>query len=139
MRVALSDGTCDVVLERLIAAHRDRAQLLCRILQTEPRIHVAQIPRGGFFVWIWLEGIADAKEFLAYCRPRGVTFLPGSRCDSFVNTTNTNDDDETGEACRRSARLCFADMDVEDIQEGAELLVQCYRDFMVDKGGHAAT
>ena len=140
MRVALPmGGICDQVLAKVIAAYQARALLLCRILQSEPRIRIHTPPQGGFFVWISLDGIDDtSQDFCTYCRDRGVGFLPGSRCGAFVKDDDTrsslnysdNETENTVDHCRQYARLCFADMDEEDLEQGAKLLVQCYRNYM---------
>ena len=143
MRVALEEGICDTVLSNLIVTYQERAALLCLTLQGEPRIHISTVPRGGYFVWISFAGIADtSRQFLPYCQERGVNFLPGIRCGSFVRRQEpqqhqqqhaANDDDNDDE-CKRSARLCFADMNVDDIENGAQLLVKCYQEFMASAG-----
>ena len=147
MRVALEEGICDTVLSNLIVTYQERAALLCRTLQGEPRIHISTVPRGGYFVWISFAGIADAsRQFLPYCQERGVNFLPGIRCASFVRrqepkqqqrhvaNDDDDDDDDNDDECKRSARLCFADMNVDDIENGAKLLIKCYQEFMASGG-----
>lgn len=135
IRVALSRGYCDTILSELIQAYRQRCQLLCGILQSEPGIRLLphNIPRGGYFVWISsFDGIDDTSSFLEYCQPRGLSFLPGIRCavTSTPNSDNNSVNHEQYASCRRAVRLCFADMDVADIQAGSQLLIQCYRDFI---------
>ena len=60
--------------------------------------------------------------------PEGVKFLPGGRCDPFEGeeTVSASRGLDHGEF-NSHARLCFADMDLEEIEKGAKLLVLCYK------------
>lgn len=82
-------------------------------------------------MWITFSGIEDTAVFLEYCETKGVKFLPGQSCDSLED-----DNDTTGgllaNTCKRGARLCFADMEFVDIERGAELLIACYREYILD-------
>ena len=133
MRISLSEGIGDRVLKDLNTAYAKRCQALCDILQTEPGIQIDTIPLGGYFVWVTFSGIDDTAVFDEYCQSKGVKFLAGRRCDSL-----SSEDDKEGEniwtcglpanTCQKRARLCFADMDFDDLEQGARLLVSCYRD-----------
>jgi len=131
MYASLSSGIGDRVLANLNMAYEERSHTLCEILTREDGIHIHSLPCGGYFIWVSFDGIDDTTIFLEYCVERGIRFLPGERCD--VTTTSTNRSSEDGQgmsSCRRYARFCFADLDLEDIVEGANLLVECYRDYV---------
>ena len=154
MRVALLNGWCDKVLNKLVHAYQERTQLLVSILQTEPLIQIDTIPCGGYFVWITFTSSKDpyssdyyvALDVLNYCRELAqVNFLVGDRCDSFTNIqhdsqgTNGNNDDDVArmmyeselppDCCQYSARLCFADLTLEDLEEGAKRLVSAFQEY----------
>ena len=131
MRVALKEGICDQVLVKLNRSYKKRSELLCRILQTEPGIKIHKIPLGGYFVWVSFDGIDNAGDLLAFCQTKGVNFLAGERCGSFVD--NGDNDEWEGAWCRRSARFCFADMNVADLDAGAKRLIECYQEYTTSK------
>ena len=137
MRVALKERICDQVLAKLNRSYKERSELLCRILQTEPGITIHNIPLGGYFIWVSFEGIDNTSDLLAFCQTKGVNFLAGERCGSFVQD---NDDDNGWEGawCRRSARFCFADLDVADLEAGAKRLIDCYQEYMTSREGKAS-
>jgi 2-aminoadipate transaminase len=122
---SLSEGISDHVLTRLNTAYAERCRLLCQSLQTEAGIQIDTIPLGGYFLWVTFAGIDDTTAFLEYCDGRGVKFLPGKRCD----TTGAEGESPTS-ACQKWARLCFADLDVADIEKGSRLLLSCYREYL---------
>lgn len=129
MRTAL-EGIQDHVLKNLNAAYKDRSQSLCRILDTEPGIEIANRPLGGFFLWVSFSNLppgTDASTFAGYCLKRGLKFMPGVRCDSVINDCTSSN--VPHDLCKNSARLCFADMDVKDVEEGAKLLLQYFREY----------
>lgn len=85
-------------------------------------------PTGGYFLWVAFPGV-DTEEFLGICMREGVKFLPGGRCDPFEGEENISassglDPNEF----KSHARLCFADMDLEEIENGAKLLVLCFQE-----------
>jgi DNA-binding transcriptional MocR family regulator len=125
LRVSLTEGIGDRVLTKLNAAYKQRVKLLCDILQTDSRIEIGATPTGGYFLWVAFPGVM-AEEFLEICMRKGVKFLPGGRCDPFENASASSglDHDEF----HSHARLCFADMDLEEIESGAKLLVSCFQE-----------
>ena len=136
LRVALAEGIGDRVLSRLNASYRDRAQLLCRILQSEPRIIIDTVPTGGYFLWLTFP--FKVAPFLEFCKGKQsdleaqdtVKFLPGKTCDAFhgdMNDVLSGLSQNFGES---SARLCFADMDIDELETGATLLVAKFQEYM---------
>jgi DNA-binding transcriptional MocR family regulator len=128
LRISLTEGIGDRVLNKLNSAYKQRVKLLCDILQTDSRIEIDTTPQGGYFVWVAFPGVAT-EEFLGICMREGVKFLPGGRCDPFKGEENVSasrglDHNEF----KSHARLCFADMDLEEIENGAKLLVLCYQE-----------
>jgi DNA-binding transcriptional MocR family regulator len=136
---SMTHGYNDAVLAKLQAALQQRSRLLVEILSLEPGIGIDTIPLGGYFVWISFQGVHDTSQLLEYCLKRGVGFLSGSRCNISIRSGN-NDNDEHGNVmdnsnddtdyCQQWARLCFADLDMQQLKEGATLLVSCYRDYL---------
>jgi 2-aminoadipate transaminase len=127
MYASLKSGIGDRVLATLNGAYQERSQMLCEILTSGEGIRLHRLPIGGYFVWVSFDGIADTTDFLEFCLERGIRFLPGVRCD----VTTPCGALELGESnsCRRYARFCFADLDLDDIKEGAHRVVECYRDY----------
>jgi DNA-binding transcriptional MocR family regulator len=112
----------DKILENLQASYRDRVERLVNKLKSEPRIEIVCRPLGGYFLWIKLPEGVISENFLSFCRDK-VTFMPGVRCDP----TNNEDDKRIYES---HARLCFADLSVEHLEQGADELVLCLRKYM---------
>ncbi|KAL3914806.1 MAG: hypothetical protein SGILL_005947 [Bacillariaceae sp.] len=135
LRTALTGGWQERILKKLNASYQARCDMLCDILQTEPGIQVRIRPTGGFFVWVdFLDLPKDessqldpASAFATYCLSRGLKFMPGVRCDPLVDDCDQSR--QSKDLCYNSARLCFADQNVEDVENGAKLLIDCYRDY----------
>jgi DNA-binding transcriptional MocR family regulator len=136
--MSLAEGVGDRVLNNLNTAYEERCRRLCEILQTEPRIQIDTIPLGGYFLWVTFSGIDDTTVFLEYCEGKGVKFLPGKRCDC-LQEDNGALSGLPADACQKGARLCFADMDLTDIEQGAELLVTCYREYVTNSNKESAS
>ena len=118
MCTAMSSGVADTVLTDLCAAYKDRADLLCNILEKDPRVEITIRPQGGYFLWIKLP--FNSNDFLEFCQDRGINFLPGSRCSPFSPSPAELDN---------YARLCFADLPTEDMVTGANRLLECVDDY----------
>lgn len=128
MKFAVRSGAVDRVLSNLIVSYRERARLLTSILSTEPRIQIRTKPMGGFFLWI--EFPFEAIQFLDYCQP-DLHFMLGTRCTAVdiapSSSSSTNLDN--------GARLCFAYLDLKDIEDGANLLIQKFRAYCLQAHG----
>jgi hypothetical protein len=70
---------------------------------------------------------SPASVFARYCFDRGLKIMPGMKCDSVYACFEQSG--QPKELCQHSARLCFADMDVDDVRDGARMLVQLYREY----------
>mmetsp|Transcript_11266 Transcript_11266/g.17426 ORF Transcript_11266/g.17426 Transcript_11266/m.17426 type:complete len:476 (-) Transcript_11266:72-1499(-) len=146
MRHALSTRMADNVLQTLRRAYRDRAKLVCDIFEeSSSNIQVLSKPLGGYFIWIRFPKGVRSEEFLKFCQGQ-VTFLPGERCDPFPpskqqrqNTHDVNDNNTIQDAINEDhgiqncARLCFADSDVDMLEEGTKRLVQCLQQYTEEK------
>jgi DNA-binding transcriptional MocR family regulator len=145
MYMSLTLGYSDQVLIKLQTALQQRCQLLVEILSMKSGICLDTVPLGGYFIWISFCGVHDTTPFLEYCVKRGVQFLPGTRCDINSNHGNLHDDDndeyhsniiidnndnDNDHDCQQWARLCFADLDMQQLKEGATLLISCYRNYL---------
>jgi hypothetical protein len=65
---------------------------------------------------------ADTKDNHTHCHQNSDTPKDKSNNDDYVSQQYA--------LCRRAARLCFADMNETDLQDGAHALIQCYRDYI---------
>jgi hypothetical protein len=81
----------------------------------------------GYFLWVEFSNISSAEIFAGYCLDRGLKFMPGMRCDSVLE--GFEESGQPKELCQHSARLCFADMELKDVSDGAKLLVKLYREY----------
>ena len=137
---ALSDRIGDSYLRRLNKEYANRARKLCAILQEDERIVLPNgCPTGGYFLWLKFEQNVDSEEFLAFCIDQGteVRFRPGTLCDAFANHSDgeeqiANDETSgvTAASFRSYARLCFADLDEADLEEGGRELLKALHMYM---------
>jgi len=149
LRTALEEGFQDQILERLNESYKERCKILCNVLESEPGIRISYRPNGGYFVWVDFLGLPEAETtteigvgvdvggkdgtdspasvFARYCFERGLKFMPGIKCDSVSECFEQSG--QPKELCQSSARLCFADMDIDDVWDGARLLIELYREY----------
>jgi thiaminase/transcriptional activator TenA len=142
VRTALEGGWQERILKQLVTSYKARCKKLCEILESEPGIHIRNRPLGGFFLWVDFKNLPEpsaaedtpsvggdaAAAFAKYCFDRGLKIMPGSRADSVLEDCASSR--QPKDLCFNSARLCFADMDVQDLEEGATLLIQYYRQYV---------
>ena len=106
--------------------------LFVLVLSNQPTIvsfviyHLLYVLKG-YFLWVEFSNISSAEIFAVYCLDRGLKFMPGVRCDSVLEGFEQSG--QPKELCQHSARLCFADMDIIDVSDGAKLLVKLYREY----------
>jgi len=134
MKQALVLGVVDSFLRKLQRSYCDQACMVGEILTREPRIQVLQQPPiGGYFVWIQFPPEVDSKAFLQVLKStQDVSFLPGSECDPF--SESTIEDKTSGLASndfRSCARLCFADLDATELREGVTRLVTAFQQYLI--------
>lgn len=119
--------------------------------QRQRIIEVVSKPTGGYFMWIKFVissdnnnndakkkpiTIIDSEEFLQYCidRKKPIKFMPGTRCDPLfddnVEELITTTEKTTEEELSQYGRLCFADLDVSDLKEGATKLILCFKEYI---------
>lgn len=126
---ALESGLLDTYLDKLRLEYKGRHEMMCQILQRDPRLDIYSInePRGGgYFIWVGLGGV-DANDFLSYSLDHfGVKFMAGQRCNPLPD-----EDDATSAAIRSCARLCFADLNRDDLRKGAETFVKAYQSYVL--------
>ena len=140
---ALHTRVVDSFLEKLNATYSRRVTLLCQILQQEKRIQLPNgIPLGGYFLWIQFPSQVNTIDFLTYCQTQyDVLYRPGPNCDSFFVARN---DDPLEYSCHNTdtiladesfqsfARICFADLDEDDLMEGAKRLLCAFQQYMIE-------
>lgn len=128
MYTALSTGMNDRVLANLNQALRKRSRALCEILTSTDGIRLHTVPLGGYFVWVSFDLVDDTNHFLDFCTKQGVRFLPGEKCD--VRSDDAAGTTRGAVSSRKFARFCFADLDFEDIERGANIMVECYKQYI---------
>jgi 2-aminoadipate transaminase len=130
MTHAIESNLLDAYLDKLKHEYAERYQLMCDVLKDEPRIavltrHYPGKRRGGFFIWIEFPSVVNSDELLAYSTENyGVRFMAGGRCDPFT------DADPCGRYIRSCARLCFADLEREELASATYAFVEAFRSFM---------
>ena len=130
MTHAIESNLLDKYLDKLRHEYAERYELMCDILKDEPRIAILteNVPnnrRGGYFIWVKLPLTVNGEEFVSYSIDKfGVRFMPGGRCDPFTST------DDCGKYIRSCARLCFANIDREDLASATSAFVEAFRSFM---------
>ena len=146
MRIALRSRRCDAVLQRLNAAYEGRARRMCDVLHEESGIRVVHRPLGGLFIWVKFPDDVDARDLLNFCAgtaasdsASGVRFLPGEACDARFGDGDLTQEERdrndivsgvSGASFRSCARLCFADLDEDDLVEGTRRLVRAFGEYM---------
>ena len=141
VRTALEEGFQDRILERLNESYKERCRILCDVLESEPGIQLHCRPTGGYFVWVDFLDLPGAEThsdtssgadfpasvFARFCFDRGLKIMPGIKCDSVFESFEQSR--QPKELCQNSARLCFADMDLDKVEDGARFLVDLYREY----------
>lgn len=127
LRLGLEHGICRNVLSQLKNAYKERAELLYTILQSSGTIQVAVKPTGGYFLWIQLPSCCDASAFAKYTLERGIKILPIAASDPFTTAAEGDDDDSS--IAQSYARLCFATLPLQELEEGAHKLVQLLAEY----------
>lgn len=140
---ALQSRIADTFLKKLNAGYADRARKLCNILRKEERILLPNsCPTGGYFLWIKFPPEVDTEDFLSFCEQGDaadleIRFRPGSKCDAFADymageeqIANDIASGVSTSSFQSHARLCFADLDEDNLLEGGRRLVQAFRMYM---------
>lgn len=87
MTNAIHKGLLDSYLDKLRIEYKERYELVCGILQKEPRLRVLSInePRvGGYFIWVQFPPTVNSDKFLIYSIKKfGVRFMTGSKTNPF--------------------------------------------------------
>ena len=143
---ALHTRVVDTFLEKLNATYSRRVTLLCQILQQDKRIQFPNgIPLGGYFLWIQFPSQVITIDFLTHCQTHyNVLYRPGPNCDSFFVPQN-DDNSLEHHSCHHStdtilatesfqsfARICFADLNEDDLVEGAKRLLCAFQQYMIE-------
>lgn len=75
----LAAGEYDALLERAIAFHRERCEVLLGAVDKHlDGLATSSRPRGGAHLWLELADRLDERDLYAEARRQGVTFLPGA-------------------------------------------------------------
>lgn len=133
MTHAIESNLLDVYLEKLRLEYADRYELMCNILRDEPRISILSHNspvnrRGGYFIWVQFPSDMSSEDFLTYATENyGVKFMVGGKCDPLFAEDYA---DSCGRCIRSCARLCFADLDREELANATATFVLAFRSFM---------
>jgi DNA-binding transcriptional MocR family regulator len=131
MAHAIETGMLDQYLDKLILEYSERYRLICKLLEVEPRINIitkqtASNREGGYFIWVQFPTDIDSEEFASYSlREHGVRFMAGNKSDPF----DSLHENHTKQAIRSCARLCFADLDRDKLEQGVMAFVEAFRSF----------
>jgi 2-aminoadipate transaminase len=129
MANAITSGLLDSYLDKLRIEYKERYELVCGILQGEPRLSVlsSNEPRaGGYFIWVQFPPTVNADDFLSYSVDNyGVRFMAGTKTNPFPD-----EDDDIGETIKSCARLCFADLNRDDLRKGTETFIEAFQSYM---------
>jgi 2-aminoadipate transaminase len=127
LRLGLARGIVDCVLERLRQTYQLRCNLLCNILESEKAIELFCRPTGGYFVWIRTSSFYITNDFLMHCLEHGIRFMPGYKCDCAKEISSPHF--ELNSSLKFYARLCFAKLNNNEIEDGAKLFLKCFREY----------
>lgn len=129
---AIESNLLDTYLDKLKLEYAERYELMCNILSEEPRISILTElspvnRRGGYFIWIGFPSAVNSYDFSVYSLENyGIRFMAGEKCDPFT----LGDDDKSGLRIRNCARLCYADLDREDLVSGTKVFVEAFRAYI---------
>jgi 2-aminoadipate transaminase len=135
MTQAMETGLLDRYLDSLILEYSGRYEMICGILEKEPRItiltkHSPVEREGGYFVWVQFPSDVNSEEFASYCMAEcGLRIFAGSKSDPFPLIK----DNATHMAVHSCVRLCFADLDREVLAKATSVFVEAFQTFMLDK------
>lgn len=134
MTHAIENNLLDSYLDKLKLEYSERYDLMCSILRSEPQISILtqNYPlkrRGGYFIWVGFPPNINSDDFLKYSLENfGVRFMAGTRCDPFALT---NGEVVSGSSSiKNCARLCFADLDRDDLMKGTTAFVEAFQSYM---------
>ena len=133
MTRAIESNLLDEHLDKLKLEYSQRYDLMCNILREEPRISIlndkSPISRqGGYFVWIGFPSSVNTDAFVDYSLEKyEIRFMAGKICDPFLST---QEGDMSGSSIQSCARLCFADLDQEDLVNATSTFVESFRSYM---------
>ncbi|KAL7475116.1 hypothetical protein ACHAW6_001042 [Cyclotella cf. meneghiniana] len=132
MAHAIETGLLDEYLNKLNSNYSERYDLICSVLEKEPRIkilteHSPVERRGGYFLWVQFPNEVDSDEFASYSlKEFGVRFMAGGRSDPFPQL----EDNPSRSLINSCARLCFADLDREKLVDATSTFVQAFQSFL---------
>lgn len=115
LRPALLNGSVDAALQELVTEYSSRARRLADAL-TAAGLPPLVRANAGYFLWVPL-GVPAEDVLQAGKEHFGVSFLPGARCDPCSATFSG-----AGGPPEHCARVCFAWLPSEDLEEGARRL-----------------
>ena len=136
MTHAIEFRLLDSYLDKLIGEYSERYELVSNLLKEEPRIAIlsrdSPVKRqGGYFIWVQFPTGVNGDEFLSYCMENyGVKFMSGDKCDPFASTKMYAE--TSGKSIRSCARLCYADLDREDLISATKAFIVAFRSYMVN-------
>ncbi len=135
MTHAIESNLLDAYLDKLKLEYAERCELMCCILKQEPRISLlshnnSPVKRqGGYFIWVQFPSGIIGEDFLTFAIENyGVKFMPGGKCDPFAEG---DDSSSCGRSIRSCARLCFADLDREELASATSTFLLAFNSYMM--------
>lgn len=135
MAEAIKSNLLDIYLDKLKVEYAERYELVCKLLTEEPRIATLSrnspvARQGGYFIWVGFPPDVNSDDFLSYSlKTFGVRFMSGTKTDPFPSSEG----DISGESIRSCARICFADLEREELVKGTLAFIEAFRAFMNSK------
>jgi len=107
----LSSDSWNIHTKKLRIVYKNKFEIANDLLSKIEHLQLFTIPQGGLYFWVKLDKITSESLFLKTLQKK-VGILPGSifRLD---------------EKSEGWVRLCFADVEIEEIKKGLEILKQC--------------
>ena len=144
VRQLILGGQLSTYLTELKMEYSRRCQRLCDALQKVsdndqyPFKFRFEIPTGGYFLWVSVDGNIpfklDDDNFRTFClTEHNVDFKTGTSCSSSSN--NDDDDHHQQHPFASYIRLCFAYYDSETLEQGVQRLCRAIHEYSNRKLG----
>jgi len=112
----LKNGSFDVHVKRARAVYKAKWDTLRQVLSISGVNTIASsYPEGGFFTWLTFPEGLQAKDILQHAEEEGVAAAPG---------TSSYYEDRYKEEGEHSIRLCFSNVPLASVEEGAHRLLR---------------
>jgi len=134
MRISLKNNAVASSIDFLRTEYKRRASATVKALQKlSPIVQIPFLPLGGYFLWVvfcFPEGStgSDFVDFMAARSAGPVLLLKGTVC------TCSSERYENEEWLVNSARICFASVDEQVLEEGVKRIGEGLEQFVLERG-----